>query len=166
MISVSAIPASVLTCGRSCSAPNEQLSPIVSGRACRTACQKASTVWPDRLRPDRSVSVIDSMIGKSRPRSLRRLDRRHDPSLGVERIEHRLDQDEIHPALDQRVDLLAVHLLEVIEVDLAVAGIVDVGRERQRLVGRPERPGDEARAAVLRFELVGDSPREPARSRC
>ena len=69
MISVSAMPDRVFTCGRNCSAPNEQLSPIVIGLACRTACQNASTVWPDRLRPDRSVSVIDSMIGTSTPRA-------------------------------------------------------------------------------------------------
>ncbi|PAV93430.1 hypothetical protein WR25_10368 [Diploscapter pachys] len=67
MISVSHVSLSVLTCGRSCSAPNEQLSPIVTGLACRTACQNASTVWPDRLRPERSVSVIDSISGRSRP---------------------------------------------------------------------------------------------------
>src|SRR3546814_4004666 len=69
MINVSAILDSAPTCGRSCSAPNEQLSPIVTGRACRTACQNASTVCPERLRPDRSVSVIDSITGTSRPRS-------------------------------------------------------------------------------------------------
>ena len=34
---------------------------MVTGLAWRTACQKASTVWPDRLRPERSVSVIDSI---------------------------------------------------------------------------------------------------------
>ena len=67
MIAASAIWLSTLTCGRSCCAPKLQLSPTVSGRAWRTACQKASTVWPERLRPDRSVSVIDSMIGISRP---------------------------------------------------------------------------------------------------
>ena len=42
---------------------------MVTGLAWRTACQNASTVWPDRLRPERSVSVIDSMIGTSRPSS-------------------------------------------------------------------------------------------------
>src|SRR3546814_3135082 len=48
--------------------PNEQLSPTVSGRAWRTAYQKASTVWPDRLRPDRSVKVIEIISGRSRPK--------------------------------------------------------------------------------------------------
>ena len=55
------------TCGRSCAAPNEQLSPIVNGLAWRTAYQNASTVWPERLRPDRSVSVIEIISGSSRP---------------------------------------------------------------------------------------------------
>ena len=57
----------VARAGAIVSAPNVQLSPTASGRAWRTAYQKASTVWPDRLRPDRSVIVIDSMIGMSRP---------------------------------------------------------------------------------------------------
>ena len=69
MISASAIWLSARTCGRSCAAPNEQLSPTVSGLAWRTAHQNASMAWPDRLRPDRSVSVIESMIGTSRPSS-------------------------------------------------------------------------------------------------
>ena len=94
------------------------------------------------------------------PQRLARLDRGHHPGLGVQCIEHRLDQHEIDPALDQRVDLLAVNILEIIEIDLAIAGIVDVGAERQRLVGRPDRPRDEARAAVLRGKFVRHAPRE------
>ena len=69
MISVSAIALSARTWGRSWLAPNEQFSPMVSGLAWRTACQNASTVWPERLRPDRSVSGIDSISGTSRPRA-------------------------------------------------------------------------------------------------
>ena len=85
--------------------------------------------------------VIDSMIGSSRstPR-LRGVDR----GLGVQRVEHRLDQDEIDAALDQRLDLLDIDVGDGVEIDLAKAGIVDVGRERQGLVGRPERAGDAA----------------------
>ena len=32
--------------------------------------------------------------------------------LGVQRVEHRLDQDEIDAAFDQRVDLLAIDVLD------------------------------------------------------
>ena len=119
MISVSACADSAATCGRSWAAPNEQLRPIVSGRAWRTEAQKASTVWPDRLRPDRSVSVIEIMSGSSRPSARSASQRRHDPGLGVQRVEHRLDQDEVDAALDQRLDLLAIDALHRVEVDLA-----------------------------------------------
>ena len=62
------MPDSTCTCGRSRSAPNAQLSPIVSGCAWRTACQNASTEWPERLRPDMSVMVMEIIIGISTPR--------------------------------------------------------------------------------------------------
>ena len=81
---------------------------------------------------------------------------RHDPGLGVERVEHRLDQDEIGPAVDQRGGLFVIDFDQVVPVDLAEAGVVDIGREREGLVGRADRPGDKARAAVLGSELVGD----------
>ena len=67
MTRVSAIAASDVRCGRSCAAPNEQLRPMVTGLAWRTEAQKASTVWPERLRPERSVSVIEIISGSSRP---------------------------------------------------------------------------------------------------
>ena len=40
---------------------------MVSGRAWRTEFQKASTVWPDRMRPDASVTVPEIMIGRRWP---------------------------------------------------------------------------------------------------
>ena len=50
---------------------------------------------------------------------LLRLERRHDRGLGVQRVEHGLDQDEVDAAVDQRVDLLAIDGLDLVEVDLA-----------------------------------------------
>jgi hypothetical protein len=81
---------------------------MVSGLAWHTLAQKASTVWPDRLRPDRSVRVIEIISGKLAPQRLLGLQRRHDRRLGVQRVEHGLDEDEIDAALDQRIDLLAI----------------------------------------------------------
>ncbi|KIU00664.1 hypothetical protein QU38_02785, partial [Staphylococcus aureus] len=52
-------------------------------------------------------------------------------------------------------------MLEVIEIYLAIARIVDVGTERERLVGRSQRAGNEARATILRLELIGDRAGEP-----
>ncbi len=118
---------------------------MVSGLAWRTECQKASTVWPDRLRPARSVRVIDTITGSIFAARLARLVGGDEGGLGVQRVEHRLDQDEVDAAVQQPVDLLAIDALHFVEGDGAIAGIVDVGRDRQRLVGRAERAGDEAR---------------------
>ena len=48
-------------------APRAQLSPIVSGAAWRTAFQNASVVWPESVRPERSVIVPEIMTGRSIP---------------------------------------------------------------------------------------------------
>jgi hypothetical protein len=62
------------------------------------------------------------------------------PALAFSVSKDRLDQDEVDTALDQRVALLAVHVLEAVEVDFAEAGIVDVGRQRQVLLVGPIAP--------------------------
>ena len=43
--------------------------PTVTGRACATDTQKASTVCPDNVRPLRSVMVTEIMSGRAAPRS-------------------------------------------------------------------------------------------------
>ncbi|GJE61795.1 hypothetical protein MPOCJGCO_3921 [Methylobacterium trifolii] len=48
-------------------APRAQLRPMVSGLAWRRAFQKASGVWPDRVRPERSVIVPEIMMGRVTP---------------------------------------------------------------------------------------------------
>ena len=55
--------------GRSCFPPSAQLSPTTAGRACRTEFQNASVVWPDKVRPEASVIVPDTMMGRSAPAS-------------------------------------------------------------------------------------------------
>ena len=75
-----------------------------------------------------------------------------DRGLGIQSVKHGLDEDDLGAALDQPFDLLDIDVGEEIEVDLAIAGIVDVGRQRQGLVGRAECAGDEAAAAVLGLE--------------
>ena len=72
-----------------------------------------------------------------------------DGRLGVQRVEDRLDQNDLGAAVDQAAQLLAIGNAQVVEGDGAVAGIVHVGRDGRRAVGRPERAGDEAPAAVL-----------------
>ncbi len=56
---------------------------------------------------------------------------------------------------------LGVRGLELVEGDVAEARVVDIGRDRSRAVGGPERAGDEARPRwVLRGELIGCRARE------
>ena len=72
-----------------------------------------------------------------------------DRRLGIERVEDRLDENEVGPAVDQPVDLLAISLSQVVEGDRAVAGIVDVRRDRGGAVRRTDRARDEAAATVF-----------------
>ena len=60
---MSAIRASSAMCGRISSAPSAQLRPTANGLAWRTEFQNASTVWPDSVRPERSVMVPLIQIG-------------------------------------------------------------------------------------------------------
>ena len=94
---------------------------------------------------------------KLAPECLLRLERSHDRRLGVQGVEDRLDEDEIDTTLDQRIDLLAIDRLDLVEVDLAVAGIVDVGRQGQGLVGGAQRTRHPARPAVFRRIFVSDA---------
>ena len=51
-------------------APSEQLMPAANGSACSIEVQKASTVWPDRLRPLRSTIVTEMNRGSPGATSL------------------------------------------------------------------------------------------------
>jgi len=53
--------------GRISAAPSAQFRPTASGRAWRTECQNAVTVWPERMRPDASVTVPEMMAGRRTP---------------------------------------------------------------------------------------------------
>ncbi len=53
--------------GRISAAPSAQLRPTASGRAWRTECQNAPTVCPDRMRPEASVTVPETITGRRSP---------------------------------------------------------------------------------------------------
>ncbi len=89
----------------------------MKGLACRTECQNAVGVWPDSVRPERSVIVPEIMIGSRRPRSFEDLLARENGRLGVERVEDRLDQDDVRAAVDQAADLLGISRAQVVERD-------------------------------------------------
>src|SRR6478672_10229930 len=99
--------------GRISAAPSAQLRPSASGRTWRTEFQNASGVWPDSVRPEASVIVPDTMIGSRAPLEcvVDRIKRR----LCVQRVEHRLDEQQIDAAVQEAIDRLAVSLCELVE---------------------------------------------------
>ncbi len=82
--------------------------------------------------------------------------------LGGERVEDGLDEQHVGAAVEQAADLVAVGQAQVVERGGAEGRIVDLGRQRQRLVGRPDGAGHEARAVRRsRRPLVGHPAGQP-----
>ena len=76
--------------------------------------------------------------------------------LGVERIEYRFHEQQIGAAFDQSVDSFGIRGDQLVVAHVAKARVVDVGRDRRRAVGRPQRPGDESRlVGRLRRPSIG-----------
>ncbi len=111
---------------------------------------------------------FDGLAGEVAPASIDDRDRdeegqlrrdlfdRRDRRLGVERIEDRLDQQEVDASVAQPARGHRVAVTKLVECDGAVRGIVDIGRKRKGDVGRAER---------ARYEpvlvSVDDRPRQP-----
>src|SRR5665213_1951172 len=57
---------------------------------------------------------------------------RDDAGLGVQRIEHRLEQDEIGATVDEAARRLAISLDQIVEGDVTKAAVAAVGRDRGR----------------------------------
>ena len=53
-------------------APSAQLMPTLNGRACAIDAQNASIVWPDSVRPLRSVTVTEIISGSRSSSGVRR----------------------------------------------------------------------------------------------
>ncbi len=64
----------------------------------------------------------------------------------VERVEDRLEQQDVGAAVDQSERLLGVGVAHGVEGRRAERRVVDVGRDRERAIGRAHRAGDESRA--------------------
>ena len=94
-------------------------------------------------------------VGRHRPAT------RHDCCLGVERVEDRLDQDDVDAAAQERLDLLLIRVGEAGERDGSVAGVLDLGRQRERHVGGADSAGDEAAATVGAVGFFGSLAGEP-----
>ena len=101
---------------------------------------------PERLRRlAREIAAAAVDRGEREPeRQLRRdVGRRDDRRLRVQRVEDRLDQEEVDAALGERGDLLRIARPHLVERHRAVRGIVDLRRDRERDVERADRAGDE-----------------------
>ena len=150
MTGTSAMRDSSATYGRSIRAPSAQLRPTANGRAWRTLFQKAPTVWPDNVRPDWSAMVPLTITGRRKPRSSKSDLDGEDRRLAVERVEDRLDLQDVGAAGDQAAARLLVCGDQLVPRDVARAGVVDVGREAGGPVRRAERAGDKARLVGVR----------------
>ena len=73
-----------------------------------------------------------------------------DRGLGVQRVEDRLDQQQVNPAVGQRLDLLRVGGPYLVEGDGPVGGVLHLRRQGQGDVQRPDRAGHEAAACLVR----------------
>ena len=92
------------TNGRICAAPSEQLTPTISGSACSTESQERL----DRLPGEVAAAEVDRREREPQREVGRRLPRGDDRRLGVQRVEDRLDQEQVDAALGERADLLGV----------------------------------------------------------
>ncbi len=102
---------------------------------------------PERIRGlpgEVAAALVD--CGEREPERELRSDcaRGHDRGLRVQRVEDRLDEQEIDAAVPQRRDLLFVGRLDRVERDSAIRRILDLWGEREGDVQRAHRAGDEA----------------------
>jgi hypothetical protein len=109
----------------------------------------------DGLPAERAPGEVDDRRGDPQRQLGRGLARGGDRRLRVQRVEDRLEQQEVDPALVEGADLLRVRVAHLLERVRAEARIVDARAERERDVQRADRAGDELAAG-----LVGRGPRE------
>ena len=119
------------------------MSPAASGRACRIEFQNASTVCPDRVRPEASVIVPETMTGRRRPSASKADSSAKIAGLRVQGVEHRLDEEEIDAARDEGARRLLVGAAKLVEARVAGAGVLHLGRDGRGAVGGPQHPGRE-----------------------
>ena len=80
------------------------------------------------------------------------------------RVEDGLDEQQVGATIDQAAGCLGVGIGQLVEGNVARAGVVDVGRDGRGAVGGAERAGDEARPRwVAPFHLVARGRGQPRR---
>ena len=115
-----------------------------------------------RLSGEVAPALVDRREGQPERELRHRFAGSDDRRLRVERVEDRLDQEQVDAAVSQGAHLLLVGRLHLREGHGAVGGVVDLRRERERHVERTDRARDEARPlGRLRRPAVGGGAREP-----
>jgi hypothetical protein len=102
--------------------------------------------------------VPEIMIGQAARHRRSTSDREHG-GLGVQRVEHRLDQDQVGAALHQAVGGLVIGGHQLVEADVAEARVVHVRRQGRGAGGGAQHAGHETRP-VRGAVFVGHFPRQ------
>ena len=98
--------------------------------------------------------------GQTRAARLEQLLERMDCGFGVECVENRLYENQIHTAVDQCGRSFGVGRGKLVERDVACTGIANVRRQRACAVCRAEHSGDEARYTGGGTYFVGNFSRQ------
>ena len=102
-------------CARISFAPSAQLRPTENGAAWRTEFQNAAGVWPGQ---QAAGQIRDRAGNHDRHADAARfglVEDRVDRRLGVERVEDRLDQQQVGAAVEQAARLFGIGLAQLIE---------------------------------------------------
>ena len=105
-----------------------------------TDAQKASTVWPERLRPERSVSVIEIISGSSRPSACSASSVAMIAALALSVSNTVSIRMKSTPPSTSASDLLAIDGLHLVEIDFAKAGSLTFGDSDSVLLVGPSAP--------------------------
>ena len=126
-------------CWRISRAPSAQLKPIEKGWAWASEFQKACGVWPDSVRPERSVIVPEIMIGNTRADLVEGVfaARKAPPWRSTCRRSSRRAECRRRRRSGRAPP--RVGGAQLVEPDGAKAGIGDVRRDRRGAVGRADR---------------------------
>ena len=80
-----------------------------------------------------------------------------DSRLGIKRIEHRFEQQQIHTALNQCARLNFIRCSQLLERYLTRCGVIHIGRNRRRAIGRAHRACHQTRfRGVCRRITIGN----------
>ena len=90
--------------------------PTLSRSACSIEARKAASVWPESVRPLRSVIVTETITGSLIRRFAKQVVDGEQAGLEVERVENGLGQEDVGAAVDQGLGLFVIGGRKLVEV--------------------------------------------------